>query len=114
LRNEGRELLGKYIYFTEKRDGSCLAIWLKLLPKWKRLFNKILRRKFANLPDPCKWEVMISSRNREYAEKSIKADFLRSGDNVPVLAYLNDNPNSFCFWRTFKKRFVSNKNGETR
>ena len=29
LLNEGRVLLGRYIYWTEKRDGSCLAIWMK-------------------------------------------------------------------------------------
>ena len=28
LRNEGRELLGKFIYLTEKRDGSNISIWL--------------------------------------------------------------------------------------
>ena len=97
MRNNGRELLGKYIYFTEKRDGSCLTIWLKLLPKWERFVNRIFRRKFDNILDPCKYQIMISSRNREMAEKSIKGNFLRSGDNVPVLRYLNDNPTHIIF-----------------
>ena len=97
LRNEGRELLGKYLYFTEKRDGSCLAVWLKLLPRWKRILNRILRRKFDNIPNPCKYQVMVSSRNQEVAEKAIRGDFLRSGDNIPVLRYLNNNPTHVVF-----------------
>jgi hypothetical protein len=28
LRNEGRELLGKPIYLTEKRDGECVSLWI--------------------------------------------------------------------------------------
>ena len=28
LKNEGRELLGKEIYITEKRDGENVSVWL--------------------------------------------------------------------------------------
>lgn len=103
LRNEGRELLGKHLYFTEKRDGSCFAIWLKLLPSWKRILNKILRKRFDNIPDPCKYQVMVSSRNMEIAQKLIRGDFHRCGDNVAVLAYLNDNPTHIVFGELLRK-----------
>ena len=103
LRNEGRELLGKYLYFTEKRDGSCLSVWLKLLPRWKRILNKLKRWRPINIPDPLKWELMVSSRNMEMAEKAIRGDFLRSGDNVPVLRYLNDHLTHKVFGEILRK-----------
>lgn len=103
LHNEGRELLGKHLYFTEKRDGSCLAVWLKLLPRWKRILNKIIRNRFDNIPDPCKYQVMVSSRNMEIAEKEIRGDLLKSGDNVPVLIYLNNNPTHIVFGELLRK-----------
>jgi len=103
LRNEGRELLGKHLYFTEKRDGSCLAVWLKLLPRWKRILNKILRKRFDNIPDPCKYQVMVSSRNMEMAQYSIRADFRRCEDSVPVLIYLNEHPTHIVFGELLRK-----------
>jgi hypothetical protein len=37
LKEEGRELLGKEIFITEKRDGSNISIWLdeKLEPHYR-------------------------------------------------------------------------------
>jgi hypothetical protein len=85
LPNEGRVLLGHYIYWTEKRDGSCLAVWRKFeTGKIARLKEFIYRRKFYNL--------MVSSRNQETAEKSIRNDLNCSGDLPNVLQFLMDNP----------------------
>jgi hypothetical protein len=97
LWHEGRELLGKYIYFTEKRDGSCLAIWLKPLSRIRRLWNKILRKKADNVPNPYKWQIMVSSRNQETAENDIRMAFHKCKDSTPILTYLNDNPNHVVF-----------------
>lgn len=49
LRYRGRELLGKEIYLTEKRDGSCIALWLDE--------NEAIK---------------ISSRNQEEAEEDLQ------------------------------------------
>jgi len=98
LRHDGRELLGKYIYFTEKRDGSCLAVWLKLLPRWKRFLNRISRKRY-----PCKYQIVVSSRNMEFAEKLIKGDFYKCADSIFVLKYLNDNPTHIVFGELLRK-----------
>jgi len=103
LRNEGRELLGKHLYFTEKRDGSCLTVWIKLLPRWKRILNRILRKRFDNIPDPCKYQIMVSSRNMEMAQKSIRGDFHRCRDSIAVLEYFIDHPTHIVFGELLRK-----------
>jgi len=103
LPNEGRELLGRYIYWTEKRDGSCLAVWLKLLPRYKRILNKLLRKRADNIPNPYKWDFMVSSRNQEIAERSIQGDFFRSGDSGSAQVYLDDNPTHIVFGEILRK-----------
>lgn len=103
LQNNGRELLGKNIYFTEKRDGSCLAIWLNLLSRKRRILNKILRKRADNIPDPYKWDIIVSSRNQEMAEQSIISDFHLCKDSMPVLVYLNDNPFHIVFGELLRK-----------
>lgn len=97
LQYDGRELLGRYIYFTEKRDGSCLTVWLKPLSKMRRLLNKILRKRVDNIPNPYKWKIMVSSRNQETAENDIRVAFHRCEDSTPIMTYLNDNPNHIIF-----------------
>lgn len=52
LKNEGRELLGKTIDWTEKRDGQCVSIILDEDERW-----------------------IISSHNREIAEENIQQRF---------------------------------------
>jgi hypothetical protein len=90
LPNEGRVLLGHYIYWTEKRDGSCLAVWRKFdTGIIARLKEFVYKRKF--------WNLMISSRNRETAEKSIRNDLNRSGDLPNVTQFLMDNPYHVVF-----------------
>jgi len=103
LQYDGRELLGKFIYFTEKRDGSCLAVWLKQLSKGRRLLNKILRKKADNIPNPYKWQIMVSSRNQETAENDIRVAFHKCEDSTPILAYLNDNPDHIVFGEILRK-----------
>jgi hypothetical protein len=85
LLNEGRLLLAHLIYFTEKRDGSCLAVWRKFeTGKIARLKELVYRKKF--------WKLMVSSRNQEEAEQDIRNAFLHSGDEVNVIRFLMDNP----------------------
>lgn len=90
LPNRGRELLGMHIYFTEKRDGSCLAIWLKeetgKIAALKRFFRKPLRRTLT-----------VSSRNMETAEKGITKDFIDCDESPRVLEYLMDNKTHIVF-----------------
>jgi len=99
LTHSGRELLGKYIYFTEKRDGSCLAIWTKKKSKLQRFISKLMRRHaMADF-----YDFVISSRNQEIAEKSIANDFKCSGECAPVTAYLIENPTHIVFGEILRK-----------
>jgi len=96
LRNEGRELLGKHLYFTEKRDGSCLSVWLKeetgKIASLKRFFRRKLRRTLT-----------ISSRNMVKAEGKITKDF-RDGDESPrVTEYLMDTNTHIVFGEILRK-----------
>lgn len=102
LRNEGRELLGKYICFTEKRDGSCLAIWLKKKSKYRRLINRILGRRPVAVLHP-DYYFMVSSRNMEIAEKSMQNDFKISDDYIKTKQYLRDNPTHIIFGELLRK-----------
>jgi hypothetical protein len=101
LPNRGRELLGRYLYFTEKRDGSCLAVYLKLKSRFKRILIKLnLKRTVGAL----KWHTLsVSSRNMESAEKSICNDFYTCGEAGAVLSYLKDNPTHIVFGEILRK-----------
>jgi len=96
LRNEGRELLGKHLYFTEKRDGSCLAIWFKeetgKIASMKRLFRRKLRRTLT-----------ISSRNMVKAEGGIAKDFIDCDESPRVTEYLMDNKTHIIFGELLRK-----------
>jgi len=102
LLNEGRELLGRYIYWTEKRDGSCLAVWLKSKSKFRRFLNKIQRKKPVAILHP-DYTLIISSRNMEMAEKSICNDFKMTDDFTRVKQYLRDNPTHIVFGEILRK-----------
>lgn len=52
LRNSGRELLGTFLYATEKRDGSNMTIWVREFPN--------------DLPYASGVVIQISSRNTTY------------------------------------------------
>jgi hypothetical protein len=67
LDNEGRELLGKEIYLTEKRDGSNVSLWL-------------------DEEDT----VHISSHNQEDADSNIKADMIKTPEYNKAIELLKD------------------------
>lgn len=92
LRNNGRVLLGKYIYFTEKRDGSCLAVSLFPASKLRRFLNWMRKK-----DDMLNWKVRISSRKREFAKKDIWSDLVKCDDASPVWDYLFDHPTHIVF-----------------
>jgi hypothetical protein len=81
----GKEFLGRWIYWTEKRDGSCLAVWKKQKKKFLQRFRKV------------EYIVMVSSRNQETAEKKMRNDFFGTIDHCSVLVFLEDNPNYIVF-----------------
>lgn len=72
LRNEGRELLGKPIYLTEKRDGSNIPVWL----------NK------QGLP-------VISSHNRGVPDKSLYAQMKATPEYKKIVDLLLDERNQW-------------------
>jgi len=76
LKNEGRELLGNRILFTEKRDGENVCLWLNE--------NK---------------EVIISSRNQENAEKDIQSRMKATPEYDKIVMLLNDGyTNNICVY----------------
>ena len=54
LRNEGRELLGKLVYLTEKRDGSNISIWLDKNDDVRRISSRNMINASDNLVDTLK------------------------------------------------------------
>lgn len=87
---DGRELLGKLIYFTEKRDGSCLAVWFKEESGKKAFLKKLFKIKL------CKY-LTISSHHQQKAEGSIAKAFWHCEDRPQVLEFLRDNQNHIVF-----------------
>jgi len=81
----GREFLGKWIYWTEKRDGSCVAVWMKQ------------KKKFLQCLRIIEYETTVSSRNQEKADRGITGDFFGSSECVHVIEYLKDNPTHLVF-----------------
>lgn len=71
LRNEGRELLGNRVLFTEKRDGENVALWLN--------------------EDK---DVVISSRKQECAESDICSRMKATPEYPKVVELLNDGYNN--------------------
>jgi hypothetical protein len=96
LPNEGRVLLGHYIYWTEKRDGSCLAIWMKPITGLKTSLRKIFHKPIIRY-------LVVSSRNREKAEDSITRDFQYSKERQAILEYLIENPTHTVFGELLRK-----------
>lgn len=90
LLNEGRVLLGKYIYFQEKRDGSCLAVWMKEKKGLKASLRKLLHK------EPIRY-LTTSSRNMKQAESSIVTDFIRLEECPRISEYLEENPTRIVF-----------------
>ena len=70
LRNEGRELLGKKILLTEKRDGENVSLWLDEEKK-----------------------VRISSRKKEDAESDIQNRMKATPEYPKIVDLLNDDYN---------------------
>ena len=67
LRNEGRELLGKKILLTEKRDGQNVSIWI-------------------NDQDEC----IVSSHNVEVADSDIINSLKRTPEYEKIIDLLKD------------------------
>jgi len=94
----GRELLGKWIYFTEKRDGTCLAIWLKPKSDWQKF--KLKLQNFIKVKKNVQfhfYEMVTSTKGQEYAEKDIRTDFFNCEDFKAVETYLAENLTHYIY-----------------
>lgn len=91
LRAGGREMLGKILYWTEKRDGSNISVWLS--PDVE-LGGKELDTVSVGGQD---YKVVISSRNQKVAAGSF-ANLLRSlPEYNKVVEYLKEFPKTVVF-----------------
>jgi len=75
-----RILLGQRLYWTEKKDGSCIAIWL----------NK-------------KKKVIVSSRNQENASADLQFLVRNSEDFSKIVELLNENPQFVIYVEACRK-----------
>jgi len=74
-----RILLGKILWWTEKFDGSCMALWMK-----------------NNQPH-------LSSRNMKIASEDLQ-NFVKSTEEYPkLLSLLNDNPEYIIYFEACRK-----------
>ena len=79
LKPSPRLLLGQRLYWTEKKDGSCMTVWLK--------GNKI----------------QISSRNLETASQDLQSLVMNSEDYPKVVELLKENPQFVIYIEACKK-----------
>ena len=73
LRNGGREILGKYVHWTEKRDGTNLAVWRQ------------------------GEEIIISSRNQDVAADIFTNGLKSTKEWVKISTLLHDFPSFTLF-----------------
>jgi len=81
MRPTPRILLGRRLFWTEKKDGECVTIWLR------EKDNK----------------VCIASRNQEDANQDIKHRVTTSEDYPKVLKLLEQHPQFVCYVEECKK-----------
>lgn len=86
LRNSGRELLGKHLYATEKRDGENCMFWL----------------------DEDK-QLHISSRNMDEAARDIQARVKSTKEYPKVVELLQDHPEYIVFVESLKAGYGPTK-----
>lgn len=86
LRNGGRELLGKPLYATEKRDGSNIMIWMKTTEETQ--YND------GTLTVSI---IQVSSRNMDTADSKLQAMLFRTAEWPKIQQMLRDQPQWVLF-----------------
>jgi len=87
-----RILLGRRLFWTEKRDGSNIAIWLKDVTT---PYQEVLRLKDER--------VQISSRNNEVAASDFQALVKRTAEYEKIENLLIENPQFVCYVEACRK-----------
>lgn len=82
-----RVLLGKRLFWTEKKDGENVCIWLS-------------QNKYVPTSKPF---IQISSRHMETASADIKKKVMESEDYLKIAQLINDNPNYVCYVEECRK-----------
>src|SRR5579875_85203 len=89
LPNSGRELLGRDIVFTVKRDGENVSVWLKP------------QSQYENLPRPPIFDIHISSHNQEKASPEIVSRFRATPEFDRITRFLQDE------WSNYGHRYIA-------
>ncbi len=94
LHYKGSELLGKIIYWTEKRDGSNVSVWLSQ-EKEQVLTGYQSHKVYPQ--DGKTYNVIVSSRNQEQAEGSLVLHLRGTKEYEKILEFLTAFPNYVVF-----------------
>jgi len=101
-----RILLGQKLFWTEKKDGSCMAIWLEEIP-WKKVINV---KQFTGEKGVNNWLIgdkvfalHISSKHKIDAKSDLDALVRRTEEFPKVLELLHENPQFIIYFEACRK-----------
>lgn len=92
LKSGGRELLGNILYWTEKRDGSNISVWLTAgEPDLGGQFLETINISGMD------FKVVVSSRNQRVASPTFITRLQSTKEYKRVVEYLRENPAHVIF-----------------